>query len=112
MTSRDRGPGTWVTDMRHFLDASGAFPEGIPGPALNLALFLGAIVAWVTSGRARSEGRTNVACRWRSGRRPCRGEIVAAFEPAGAAIVWRCPACGASGVTRGWEGTRWDRRAP
>jgi hypothetical protein len=111
MTSSRRRAGTWVTDLRHFLDASGDFPKGIPGPALALALFLGAIVAWVSSGRARSEGRTNVACRWRSGRRRCPGEIVASFEVGGAAIVWRCPQCGDNGVTRGWEGTRWDRRA-
>ena len=42
---------TWVTDVRHFLDGVGAVPDDMPGPALNLALFLGAIVAWVTSGR-------------------------------------------------------------
>jgi hypothetical protein len=102
--------GTWVTDMRHFLDTAGAIPEGIPWPAQNLSVFLGAIVAWVTSGRSSTEPRTNVACRRSPQRRRCPGEIVASFEVDGSTIVWRCPACGDNGVTRGWEGTLWDRR--
>ena len=102
--------GTWVTDMRHCLDASGAIPEDLPGPALNLALFIGAIVAWVTSGPSSADRRTNVACRRNPGRRRCLGEILASFEPDGSTIVWHCPACGDNGVTRGWEGTPWDRR--
>jgi hypothetical protein len=102
---------TWVTDMRHFLDARGAIPTAIPGPALNVALFLGAIVAWVTSGRSSTDPRTNVACRRRPRRRGCAGEIAAAFEDDGATIVWRCPVCGDNGVARAWEGTPWDRRA-
>lgn len=102
--------GTWVTDMRHCLDASGAIPEDLPGPALNLALFLGAIVAWVTSGRSSPDPRTNVPCRRSPGRRRCAGEILASFEADGSTIVWDCPACGDNGVTRGWEGTPWDRR--
>ena len=40
---------TWITDMRHFLDQTGSFPANMPGPALTLALFLGDIVAWVTT---------------------------------------------------------------
>lgn len=102
---------TWVTDMRHFLDDAGAIPEDMPGPALNLALFLGAIVAWVTSGRSAAAQRTNVSCRRSPGRRRCRGEILASLEADGSIIAWHCPLCGGNGVTRGWEGTRWDRRA-
>lgn len=101
--------GTWMTDMRHCLDASGAIPEGLPGPALNLALFLGAILAWVTSGRSAADPRTNVSCRRSPGRRRCPGEIFASFEADRSTIVWHCPVCGDNGVTRGWEGTPWDR---
>jgi hypothetical protein len=97
---------TWVTDIRHFLDGAGALPE-MPGPALNLALFLGAIVAWVTSSAV--DRRTNVPCRRTPGRRRCRGEILAALAPDGAEISWQCPVCGDNGVIHGWEGTRWDR---
>ena len=109
--SGSRPIGTWVTDMPHFLDASGAIPRDIPRPALNLVVFLGAIVAWVTSGRSVSQPRTNVSCRRSPGRRRCPGEITASFEADGAAIAWHCPVCGSNGITRGWEGTRWDRRS-
>jgi hypothetical protein len=103
--------GTWVTDMRHCLNASGTIPEGLPGPALNLALFIGAIVAWVTSGRSSVDPRTNVSCRRNPGRRRCPGEILATFEADDSTISWRCPVCGDNGLTRGWERTPWDRRS-
>lgn len=109
---KDRRPfgRTWVTDMRHFLDAAGVIPDDLPGPAVNLVLFLGAIVAWVTSGRSVTDLRTNVSCRRSPGRRRCPGDILASFEPDGATISWHCTGCGDNGVTRGWEGTAWDRR--
>src|SRR5262249_15646805 len=99
----------WVTDLRHFLDGAGAMVE-LPGPALNLVLFLGAIVAWATSGRSAADVRTNVPCRRNPARRRCVGEIIATLDADGEAIVWHCPLCGDKGVARGWEGTRWDRR--
>ena len=83
--------GSWVTDMRHCLDDSGAIPEGLPGPALNLTLFIGAIVAWVSSGRSAADPRTNVPCRRSPGRRRCPGEIFASFEADRSTIVWHCP---------------------
>ena len=102
---------TWITDMRHFLDEAGSFPANMPGPALNLALFLGAIVAWVTrQGRGPFE-ETNVGCRRSPGRRRCLGDILARFSEDAAAIDWHCPICGDNGVIRGWESTRWDRTA-
>ena len=40
---------TWIVDMRHYLDEeTGDLPESLPTPVLNLALFFGSIVAWVT----------------------------------------------------------------
>ena len=42
-------PTGWVVDMRHYLDEeTGDLPDGLPTPVLNLALFFGSIVAWVT----------------------------------------------------------------
>ncbi len=101
---------TWVTDMRHYLDEKGNLAT-MPGPAANLALFLGSIVGWVTSRGARQSDRTNVPCRRNPGRRRCGGEIVANLADEPGTIAWRCPECGDNGVVRGWEGTRWDRRA-
>jgi len=99
---------TWITDMRHFLNGAGEIAD-MPGPALGLALSLGAIVAWVTSGRGAVNERTNVPCRRSPGRQRCRGVIEAILTSDGA-VSWGCPVCGDNGVTRGWEGTPWDRR--
>ena len=71
-------PSGWVVDMRHYLDEEiGDLPETIPERALNLAVFFGAIVAWVTNHLPEDAWLTNVPCRRRPGRRPCRGEIIA-----------------------------------
>ena len=99
---------TWVTDMRHFLDDAGTV-AALPGRALRLAVFLGSIVAWVTSDRAIADARTNVTCRRSPEHRRCPGEIIARLETDGA-VVWHCPVCRDNGITRGWEGTPWDRR--
>ena len=100
---------TFITDLTHFLDEDGSFPSSMPGPALNLALFLCAIVAWVTSHPPGQYDETNVTCRRSPGRVRCLGTIVARLG-AGGAIEWGCPGCGDNGVIRGWESTSWDRR--
>ena len=98
---------TWVTDLRHFLDESGEVPD-LPGPAMNIAVFTGAIAAWVTGRDRDKHESTNVACRRSPGHRRCRGEIVAGFHE-DSTITWVCPICGDTKIVRGWEGTRWDR---
>jgi hypothetical protein len=99
---------TFIVDMRHYLDDSGEIPD-IPGPALNLALFFGAIVGWVTSHSGHVTW-TNVPCRRSPGRRRCRGDILASFDADSGGIVWECPLCDDRGFIHGWEGTQWDRR--
>jgi len=59
-----RRPRTWITDMRHYLD-DGMLAD-MPAPAMDLALHLGAIVAWVTSHAAAPQIETNVRCRTRT----------------------------------------------
>jgi len=100
---------TWITNMRHYLDEQGQLPM-LPGPAMNIALYLGSIVEWLTS-HPKSERlcRTNVRCRRSPGRVRCIGPIEADFEENGEVIGWRCPFCGDNGYIRGWEGTLWDR---
>jgi hypothetical protein len=100
---------TWITDIRHYLDPSGHLPSELPGPALNLALFLGSIIEWMTSQAVTSVERTNVCCRRSPGRRRCPGKIIAVFEEDTDVILWRCPLCGDNGYIRGWRGTLWDR---
>jgi hypothetical protein len=78
--------------MRHYLDEETRdLPAAIPERVLGLAVFFGAIVAWVTDHLPEGDGLTNVPCRRRPGRRRCRGEIVAELDRTFGHIVWRCP---------------------
>lgn len=100
----------FISNLQHFLDEHGAIPEEIPGPALNIALFLGSIVSWVTSHQVGRYEQTNVPCRRSPGRRQCSGTIYAWLETDGATIIWECPVCRDNGTINGWKGTLWDRR--
>jgi hypothetical protein len=101
---------TWVVDMRHYLDEeTGDLPDSVPGPVLNLALFFGSIVAWVTGHLPESDWHTNVSCRRSPGRKRCRGEIVAELDRSSGHIVWHCSVCGDNGLIHGWEDTLWNR---
>ena len=99
---------TMVTDLRDFLDDDGDLPD-LKGPALDLALFLGSIVAWVTRLHATEPEMTNVACRRRPGRRRCAGDILAVLNESDRSISWECPICGDHGCISGWQDTLWDR---
>lgn len=51
----------WVVNAGHHLDEeTGDLPDGLPTPVLNLALFFGSIVAWVTDHLADGDEHTNV----------------------------------------------------
>jgi hypothetical protein len=68
-------PSGWVVDMRHYLDEeTGDLPDAIPERVLSLAIFFGAIVAWVTDHLPEDDEHTNVPCRRSPGRRRCRGK--------------------------------------
>jgi hypothetical protein len=102
---------TWVVDMRHYLDEeTGDLPESLPTPVLNLALFSGSIVAWVTDHLPEGDWHTNVSCRRSPGRKRCLGEIVAELEHGSGHIVWHCSVCGDKGLIHGWEDTFWNRQ--
>lgn len=103
-------PTGWVVDMRHYLDeGTGDLPDGLPTPVLNLALFFGSIVAWVTDHLPGGDWHTNVPCRRSPGRRRCLGEITAELDQASGYVVWQCPICGDNGWIHGWEDTLWNR---
>lgn len=103
-------PMGWVVDMRHYLDdKTGDLPDGLPTPALNLALFFGSIVAWVTDHLPHGDWHTNVPCRRSPGRRRCLGDIMADLDRTSGHISWQCPVCGDHGLIHGWESTLWNR---
>lgn len=104
-----RRPRTWITDMGHYLE-KGMLAD-MPTPAMDLALHLGSIVAWVSSHAASPRPATNVRCRTRtraSGR--CVGDVQAGIAPDDA-IEWVCVLCHESGRISGWRQTPWDRSA-
>jgi hypothetical protein len=102
---------SWVVDMRHYLDEeTGDLPESLPTPALNLALFFGSIVAWVTDHLPEGDWHTNVSCRRSPGRKRCLGEIFAELDRRSGHIVWHCSVCGDNGLIHGWEDTFWNRQ--
>lgn len=101
---------SYSTDLRHFLDEEGTLPD-LRGPVLPLVLFLGSVVAWVTSHPPNRFPMTNVPCRRSPRRRRCMGEIYAVLEDDQSVIDWQCPLCGDNGVIYGWEDSPWDRRS-
>jgi hypothetical protein len=104
-------PTGFVVDMRHYLDEeTGDLPEAIPERVVSLAVFFGAIVAWVTDHIPEGDWLTNMPCRRSPGRRRCRGAIVAKLDRASGHIIWHCPLCGDNGLIHGWEDTPWDRQ--
>lgn len=98
-----------ITDLRHYLTPDLRIPAELPGPALRLARFQGAIVEWVTVWNHMAPVDTNVACRRRPRRRPCPGHVQAAAVEDETVIAWICPTCGDAGRIQGWQGTPWDR---
>jgi hypothetical protein len=103
--------GGWVVDMRHCLDEeAGDLPSAIPERVLSLAIFFGAIVAWVTDHLPEGDEYTNVPCRRSPRHRRCRGEIIAQLDRTSVYVVWHCPLSGENGWIHGWEGTPWDRQ--
>jgi hypothetical protein len=70
-------PQGWVVDLNHYLDEeTGDLPADAPSRIVNLVVFFGSIVAWVTDHLPEGDWHTNVPC-WRSpGRKRCLGEIM------------------------------------
>jgi hypothetical protein len=83
---------------------------GLPTPVLNLALFFGSIVAWVSDHLPHGDWHTNVPCRRSPSRRRCLGDIMAELDRTSGHIVWQCPVCGDNGLIHGWEDTLWNRQ--
>ena len=73
-------PDTWVTDLKHFLNANGSIAPP-SGPARKLAEHITAIVVELTAELYEVEGVKHVACRRRPSHRPCKGKIESWIEP-------------------------------
>ncbi len=97
-------PGTYCTNLRHFLDDKGEIID-TPLPARKLACFLALIVDRATSAESVTSHDTGMRCRKRS----CRGSILSRWIEDTDEIRWHCPACGHHGLIVNWQGTKWDR---
>ena len=62
---------TWITDIRHFLNERGVFPDELPKPALGMANHIAAIIVDATNDD--DTVTTDVRCRRRPGRIGSRG---------------------------------------
>lgn len=103
-------PQTYITDMTHFLDASGEIPADIPKEGRELASFLALIVDEVTSAFPDSDCGVDTGIRCRT--KGCPGQIVGALDDLGEPIHWCCIECGHSGVVSNWQKTKWDNTKP
>jgi hypothetical protein len=101
---------TWVIDMTHYLNESGAIAT-MPAPAAKLAKYFGEIVSAVSNASPIEVGavvEVGIACRRRPGRRRCNGKIEALIDEE-ECIRWGCPVCQDTGYISHWQGTPWDR---
>ena len=101
---------TWISDIRHFLDADGRIPDDLPGPAFRIANYFGSIVKAVTSREEIQTNNTGIKCRRRPGRKSCPGEVLALIDEKNNLVInWQCPMCNDNGIISGWQGTFWDK---
>jgi hypothetical protein len=102
-------PGTWITDLTHFLDEDGDIAP-ISGPAWRLAEYFTSIVVMASHPDLIVPPRYRVRCRRRPGRKPCRGMVESDLDFETEDIMWWCPVCGDNGYIYNWKGSLWDLR--
>lgn len=98
-------PGTYVTDLRHYLDDHGELAD-MPAEAKQMASFLVLIVDAITPRAPANFVESELRCRTKQ----CTGMILARLDPASEEILWQCPLCGHHGIIHHWQNTKWDRR--
>jgi hypothetical protein len=96
---------TWIVDLRHYLNPSGAIAD-MPSRARLLAEYFASIVVDATT---NLDDPPTVHCRRGPGHRRCIGIVMSypAADPEDR-IYWHCPVCGDNGLISGWQNTFWD----
>src|SRR5438132_8839642 len=97
----------WVTNLRHFLDDTGALIESRPG---RIAAYFAEIVQIATPRMVGAWSLSEVRCRRRPGHKLCTGRIGVRLTDTSLTVEWECPECGDAGIVSDWEDTRWDLR--
>ena len=91
----------YITDLRHFLDESGAVGP-TKGPARAMAQFQAEVVSHASD----ATGRAPPAPRCFK----CKKSGIEASLARDGAIVGTCPNCRTEGGISNWQGTLWDLR--
>jgi hypothetical protein len=100
-------PGSWIIDLRHFLDDAG-LPVG--GPPGRLAAYWCQLIEAATARRDGAWGGSAVRCRRSPRRVRCTGYVRVRRSDATETVEWECATCGDRGVISGWVETAWDLR--
>ena len=95
------GPAMYITDLKHFLDVSGAIGP-VKGPARTMAQFHVDAVAHASD--STSETLPAPKCF------KCKKGVVEAVLAQDNAVVWVCPNCRIEGRISNWQGSLWDLR--
>jgi len=90
---------TWITDLTHLP------PPGVDVPKSDRAIanyFFRIADEAMRLGVEELETPTDIQCRRRPGRRPCRGSIHVRVTDDGQ-LQWHCPECGDNGLLTNWR---------
>jgi predicted RNA-binding Zn-ribbon protein involved in translation (DUF1610 family) len=101
---KNMNEGTYITDITHFLNATGEILADLPQPAAGLASFLTLIIEPTTETGSSVFDEIGLRCRTEE----CKGSILSRLESE--EIIWHCPICGHNGIIRNWQSTKWDQR--
>lgn len=95
---------TYITDITHYLNEHGEFPEKMGRPARQLASYLALIIDETTKSCPAIDIDTKVRCR----RRNCYGSVHSTLTGVDSEIEWFCPECSDKGYISNWQGSKWD----
>jgi hypothetical protein len=100
-------PGSWITDLRHFLDEAGLPVAGPPG---RHAAYWCQLVEAATVRPDGAWDGSAVHCRRLHRRVRCTGYVRVRRSDATETVEWKCATCGDRGVISGWAETAWGLR--
>jgi hypothetical protein len=97
----------YISQMPHFLDATGNIPKEMPKEARELASFMALVVDSTTRKSPKTLTSTDIRCF----KKGCHGLVKSAMRLAISEIHWYCPDCENEGVISEWQGMKWDNRS-
>ncbi|WP_291323035.1 hypothetical protein [Desulfonatronospira sp.] len=103
----------WKVNMQEYLDEKGFQDPCMSRSSSIMAGYFGRIVWVATRDATFGPVFSDIFCRRRPHRYPCRGrlEIIYVDYLSNGQIYWRCPSCSDKGIITGWEGSCWDMMA-